>query len=136
HVEVTSEKVTIDTKIMFDFDSAVIRSESFSILNQVALTLLANPQLKKIRVEGHTDERGTDAYNLVLSQRRAESVMTYLIGRKVPGERLEAVGYGESKPLVNGHDERAWSKNRRVEFTILDQQDVDTTNRQITLPPS
>jgi outer membrane protein OmpA-like peptidoglycan-associated protein len=134
HVEVTSEKVTIDTKIMFDFDSAIIRPESFSILNQVGLTLLANPQLKKIRVEGHTDERGTDAYNLVLSQRRAESVMTYLIGRKVPAERLEAVGYGEGRPLVKGHDERAWSKNRRVEFTILDQQDVDTKNRQITLP--
>jgi outer membrane protein OmpA-like peptidoglycan-associated protein len=134
HVEVTSEKVTIDTKIQFDFDSAVIKSESYSILNQVALTLLANPQLKKIRVEGHTDERGTDAYNLVLSQRRAESVMQYLIGRNVPSERLEAVGYGESKPLAQGHDEAAWYKNRRVEFTILEQQDVDTTNPTITPP--
>jgi outer membrane protein OmpA-like peptidoglycan-associated protein len=136
HVEVTSEKVTIDTKIMFDFDSARIRPESFSILNQVALTLLANPQLKKIRVEGHCDERGSDDYNLVLSQRRAESVMTYLIGRKVQTERLEAVGYGEQKPLVNGHDERAWSKNRRVEFTILEQGDVDTQNKTMILPAS
>jgi len=61
--------------------------------------------------------------------------MQYLIGRKVAPERLEAVGYGETKPIVQGHDERAWSKNRRVEFTILDQgADVDTKNPQITVP--
>jgi outer membrane protein OmpA-like peptidoglycan-associated protein len=135
HVEVTSEKVTIDTKIMFDFDSARIRPESFSILNQVALTLQANMQLKKIRVEGHTDERGTDDYNLVLSQRRSESVMQYLIGRGVAPERLEAVGYGEQKPIIKESTEAAWAKNRRVEFTILDQsEEIDTTGRQIEIP--
>jgi outer membrane protein OmpA-like peptidoglycan-associated protein len=121
HVEVTSEKVTIDTKINFDFDSARIRPDSFSILDQVALTLKANPQLAKIRVEGHTDERGGDDYNLLLSQRRSESVMRYLVGKGVSDARLEAVGYGEQKPLVDGHDEAAWAKNRRVEFTILEQ---------------
>ena len=121
HVEVTSEKITIDTRIQFAFDSDRIEAESFSILNQVGLTMLANPQLAKIRVEGHTDERGSDIYNLELSQRRAESVVRYLVGRGVPAARLEAVGYGETKPIINKSTEEAWATNRRVEFTILDQ---------------
>ncbi|MCB9654395.1 MAG: OmpA family protein [Deltaproteobacteria bacterium] len=134
HVEVTSEKVTIDTKIMFDFDSARIRPESYGILNQVSLTLQANMQLQKVRVEGHTDERGSDDYNLLLSQRRAESVMRYLVQRGVNPKRLEAVGYGEQRPIAQGHDEAAWAKNRRVEFTILDQQSVEEGPRDFTAP--
>ncbi|MCB9649802.1 MAG: OmpA family protein [Deltaproteobacteria bacterium] len=121
HVEVTSEKVTIDTRVNFDFDSDRIRSDSFDILNQVALTLQANLQLKLIRIEGHTDSQGADDYNLELSQRRAEAVMTYLVGRGVDSKRLEAVGYGEMRPLVPGTGEAVWAKNRRVEFTILSQ---------------
>jgi outer membrane protein OmpA-like peptidoglycan-associated protein len=135
HVEVTSEKVTIDTKIQFDFDSDVIKPESFGILDQVALTLKANPQLKRIKVEGHTDERGTDAYNLDLSNRRAASVMRYLVGKGIGQDRLESEGFGESKPLVKESNEAAWATNRRVEFTILDQTDVDTGTNKIEAPP-
>jgi outer membrane protein OmpA-like peptidoglycan-associated protein len=135
HVEVTSEKITIDTKIFFEFDSAKIKEESFSILNQVALTVLANPQLKKIRIEGHTDERGAAEYNLELSQRRAESVVDYLVGRGVAAERLEGVGYGLSRPVDPAHNEEAWAKNRRVEFTILQQgEDADAGGRTLELP--
>jgi large repetitive protein len=136
HVEVTSEKVTIDTKIMFDFDSDRIRPESFNILNQVALTLKANPQLKKVRVEGHTDEQGKADYNRDLSDRRAKSVMRYLVQRGVEASRLDAIGYGEDKPLVGGHDEAAWAKNRRVEFTILEQEGAEgeTGTQQLQLP--
>lgn len=134
HVEVTAEKVTIDQKIMFDFDSAKIRPESFGILNQVALVLQANMQLRRIRVEGHCDERGDDDYNLLLSQQRSESVMEYLIGRGVDAARLEAVGYGEQKPIIEAHTEEAWEENRRVEFTILDQQEVDQGTRTMELP--
>jgi outer membrane protein OmpA-like peptidoglycan-associated protein len=134
HVEVTSEKVTIDTRIEFDFDSARIRPKSFSILNQVALTLKANPQLTRVRVEGHTDERGTEEYNRDLSQRRANSVMRYLIRRGVESKRLEAVGYGEDIPLVEGTGERVWAKNRRVEFTILEQPGEEGA-RDIEVPP-
>jgi outer membrane protein OmpA-like peptidoglycan-associated protein len=119
HVEVTAEKITIDTKIHFGFDSAKIDPQSFAILNQVALTMKANPDLKLVRIEGHTDSRGADDYNLVLSQRRAEAVVEYLIGRGVETERLEAVGYGEQRPIVRGETEEAWATNRRVEFTIL-----------------
>ncbi len=132
-VEVTSEKVTIDSKIMFDFDSARIKPESFNILNQVALTLKANMQLKRIRIEGHTDDQGSDVYNLTLSQKRAESVMAYLIERGVAEFRLEAVGYGESKPLVSGSGESARAKNRRVEFTILQEGDIEPESRRIRI---
>jgi outer membrane protein OmpA-like peptidoglycan-associated protein len=118
-VEVTSEKVTISSKVNFAFDSAEISPDSHALLNQVALTIKANPQLRHIRVEGHTDERGPEAYNRQLSQARAESVMRYLVKRGVSPDRLEAVGYGESVPLVPGTGEAAWARNRRVEFTIL-----------------
>jgi outer membrane protein OmpA-like peptidoglycan-associated protein len=133
NVEVTSEKVTINSRIEFDFDSARIRPESFSILNQVALTLLQNPQLTRVRVEGHTDERGSSSYNRDLSQRRAESVMKYLIRKRVEAKRLEAVGYGEDRPLLPGTGEAVWAKNRRVEFTILEQPGVEG-GREIEIP--
>ena len=137
NVEITSRKVTINQRIMFDFDSDRLREESFSILKQVALMLLANPELQKIRVEGHTDSRGTDVYNLDLSQRRAESVVRYLIGRGVDGARLDPVGFGESRPLVEGDNEKAWTQNRRVEFTILDPSGPTSEppeSRPMTIP--
>ncbi|NJK90095.1 MAG: OmpA family protein [Myxococcales bacterium] len=120
-VEVTSEKVTIDSTIQFAFDSADIDPSSHSLLDQVALTIKANPQLERIRVEGHTDERGPNAYNLRLSQARADSVMRYLVAQGVSQRRLESVGYGEERPLVEVTGEDAWALNRRVEFTIVDQ---------------
>ncbi|MGF1510230.1 MAG: OmpA family protein [Myxococcota bacterium] len=125
HVEVTTERVTIDSKIQFDFDSARIKEESFNILNQVAQTIKANPQLKRIRVEGHTDERGSAAYNLDLSRRRAKSVLDYLASRGVSRTRLESDGYGEERPLEPGTGEEVWAKNRRVEFTILERNDEE-----------
>ncbi|MCK6548379.1 OmpA family protein [Myxococcota bacterium] len=135
NVEVTSEKVTINEKIMFEYDSAIIQQVSYSILNQVALVLLANPQLKKVRVEGHTDERGSDDYNLELSQRRSESVAEYLVKRGVNANRLEAVGYGEQRPVDPAKNEEAYAKNRRVEFTILDKgDDIDQGTRTIEIP--
>ncbi len=133
HVEVTSRKVTIDTRIMFAFDSARIRRESYGILKQVALTLKANPQLKKIRIEGHTDDRGGEVYNLELSQRRAESVMRYLVRRGVSSKRLEAVGYGEEVPVIPERNEAAWAKNRRVEFTIVEQAGVEGGTRKLEI---
>lgn len=135
NVEVTSEKVTINTKVMFGFDSDRIRELSFSILNQVALTLKANPQLERIRIEGHTDLKGSDEYNIELSQRRSESVLTYLVAQGVTPSRLEAVGYGEMRPVIDAVSTKADAKNRRVEFTILKQagQDSGSGSRDIEI---
>jgi outer membrane protein OmpA-like peptidoglycan-associated protein len=120
--------------VEFDFNSATIRPESFSILDQVALTLKANPQLSRVRVEGHTDDRGSDEYNRDLSQRRSESVMRYLVQKGVDAKRLEAIGYGEARPLIPEQTEEARAKNRRVEFTILDQSGADAAPRQLEIP--
>ncbi|MCB9561797.1 MAG: OmpA family protein [Kofleriaceae bacterium] len=105
--------------IYFEFDSAVIQQRSHDILHVVAETLQLNPDLLLIEIGGHTDERGSAAYNLALSQRRADAVRQFLIDDGVDGDRLEAQGYGETRPLVAGHGERAWRTNRRVEFLIV-----------------
>ena len=117
--------MSIDSRIEFDFDSDRIRKESFSILDQVALTLKANPQLERVRVEGHTDERGAESYNQRLSQARAESVVRYLVGKGVSRSRLKARGFGESLPRVPGTGEEVWATNRRVEFTVLERGSED-----------
>jgi outer membrane protein OmpA-like peptidoglycan-associated protein len=81
--------------------------------------VLAHPGAGVIRVEGHTDDRGRDDYNLDLSQRRAEAVKAYLIGKGVPPERLEAKGFGETQPLKPNTTQRNRAANRRVEFVIV-----------------
>lgn len=72
-----------------------------------------------MRVEGHTDDRGADAANLALSQRRAEAVMKYLVNKGVAQSRLEAAGFGETRPLVKNDTPANQAKNRRVEFVIV-----------------
>ena len=74
-----------------------------------------------MRVEGHTDSRGSDAYNLTLSQKRAESVRNYLISRGVSPDRMEPRGFGESQPIADNRTEQGRSQNRRVEFIIISQ---------------
>jgi peptidoglycan-associated lipoprotein len=72
----------------------------------------------KITVEGHADERGTAEYNLALGERRASAVKTYLVSLGIPADRLETVSYGKEFPFDPGHDEGAWSKNRRAHFVV------------------
>ena len=90
-----------------------------SIDVSVTTTLQGNPSISLVEIQGHTDERGDDAYNLDLSDRRAHSVREYLIGKGVDEKRLTAQGYGETQPLDRNHNEAAWAKNRRVAFLIL-----------------
>ena len=82
----------------------------------------AYPQITKVRVEGHTDSRGKDSYNLDLSQRRAEAVSTYLQGRGIDSDRLVAEGFGETQPIADNDTKSGRSENRRVEFVILIQE--------------
>ncbi|MBT8493285.1 MAG: OmpA family protein [Deltaproteobacteria bacterium] len=110
-------------KIYFEYDSDVIRKVSYPILAEIAKTLQLNPDITLVEVQGHTDERGSEAYNLDLSQRRAESVVGHLVGKGVDSGRLEGRGYGEGQPKDPRHNERAWSKNRRVEFHIIKRND-------------
>ena len=88
------------------------------MLDQVALLIKANPELERVRVEGHTDETGPDEINQRLSQARAREVRSYLIERGVAPQRLRAVGRGSSRPLSAERTPKALARNRRVEFVV------------------
>jgi len=118
-VVVTETTIEILDVIYFDYNKDTIQSRSFPILDAIAATMQGNPSIQLIEIQGHTDERGDDAYNLDLSDRRAKSVMKYLVDKGVDAKRLTAQGYGETQPLDRAHNEKAWAKNRRVAFLIL-----------------
>jgi outer membrane protein OmpA-like peptidoglycan-associated protein len=118
-VTITNDRLVIADKVHFESAKATIRQESFSILDEVAQVLNNNAQIKLLRIEGHTDDRGSESYNQKLSQRRAESVRTYLINKDVDPDRLIALGYGEAQPIADNETKQGRSDNRRVAFTIL-----------------
>jgi peptidoglycan-associated lipoprotein len=105
----------VKRRILFDYDSAAIRDEYRSLLESHAKYLLKEKAAKVI-LQGHADERGSREYNLALGQRRAESVYKALSLLGVPDAQLEAVSFGEEKPVAEGHDEEAWMQNRRTEI--------------------
>lgn len=119
-VVVTDQKIELKQTIFFATDKTVILPKSFPLLNEVAQALKDHGTIA-VRIEGHTDSRGNDAYNLRLSQGRASSVRTYLVGRGVPPERMEAIGYGETKPIAANQTRAGRAQNRRVEFFITKQ---------------
>jgi OmpA-OmpF porin, OOP family len=108
-------------QVQFAFGSAEILPDSFPMLQEIADLLKANPGIKRLAVEGHTDNRGSAALNKTLSQKRAESVMKWLVGKDVVAGRMEAHGYGLEKPLVDNDTDENRQKNRRVEFKILEE---------------
>ena len=115
----SSEEVrnTLAAMIHFDLDKSNIRSDDMGALDQKVAILQANPELK-IRIGGHCDERGSDEYNLALGNRRAQSAKQYLVSHGIDASRIETQSWGEERPLVDGHDENAWSQNRRDEFEV------------------
>lgn len=104
--------------IYFDFDKSAIKSSEQSKLDAVANYLKSNPT-RAVRVAGNCDERGTEDYNRALGSRRALAGREYLVNLGVDPARIDIVSYGEDKPAVVGHDETAYSKNRRDEFLVL-----------------
>jgi peptidoglycan-associated lipoprotein len=101
--------------INFDFDKYNIRAGDGAILKDDMAWFNANPG-RKVKIEGHCDERGTVEYNLVLGQKRADSTKNYLTGLGLDGKLLETVSYGKERPLDPAHNEAAWAKNRRAHF--------------------
>ncbi len=101
--------------VYFDFDRAEIKPEAREIIEAHAKQLAANPNMRVV-LEGHCDERGTREYNLGLGERRARAVQRVMSLMGVSNRQLELVSYGEERPAAMGHDESAWSLNRRVEF--------------------
>ena len=101
--------------INFDFDSSALRPDAQQILKSKAALMQANPEVKAV-VEGHCDDRGTEAYNMALGERRAESAKAFLVNLGIAAKRLSTISYGEEKPLDLGSTEEAYAKNRRAHF--------------------
>ena len=101
--------------VYFDFDSSEVKSDDREIINAHAQHLLANPN-EKIVLEGHADERGTREYNIALGERRAKAVSQLMVLQGVAQSQIDIISFGEERPVALGHDESAWSVNRRVEI--------------------
>ncbi len=120
--KLAKNKQKIRQRIHFAFDSYQLSSEARAKLKKKA-ELLEKYSDIKLTIEGHCDERGTEEYNLALGERRAKAAYEYLIILGIDPSRLSCVSYGEEKPLVEGHNEEAWAKNRRAEFVIEEDKD-------------
>jgi len=119
---VRGDRIEITERVLFETGRAVIRPESYEVLDSVVDALDRYPQIKQIEVAGHTDNVGGDNFNMGLSRRRAASVMEYLTGKGIAAERLSSKGYGETEPIAVNFTEAGRQKNRRVEFRILEQE--------------
>ncbi|MBA4057058.1 MAG: adhesin, partial [Marivirga sp.] len=111
--------ITVRLKnIYFDFDKTTLKTESYTELNKVVDFLKQNSSVE-IEISGHTDSKGSDDYNINLSQGRSQSVVDYIISQGIDSYRLTAHGYGEGKPIDTNDSEAGRANNRRVEFTVL-----------------
>jgi len=110
--------LTVSSAVLFDFNSYALKPEAKKVLDEVA-SYVVNTPYQKVVVEGHTDDVGSEDYNLKLSRQRARSVADYLIAKGVDPEKVEVVGYGESKPKYPNTTEENRAKNRRVEIKLL-----------------
>jgi outer membrane protein OmpA-like peptidoglycan-associated protein len=115
------EQIELKEVVQFKTASAQILSGSYPLLNEVVKILQNHPELTKIKVEGHTDSQGSDAYNLDLSTRRAASIVTYLTSKGIAADRLVSEGFGESKPIATNDTEAGRFQNRRVEIRVMER---------------
>ena len=121
-VVIKEDKIEIKQQINFATGKAIIRGKkSFQILDEVILVLNDNPRIKKLRVEGHTDSTGKKAFNVKLSQSRAQAVVDYMVKKGIDPERLEAMGFGPEKPIAPNNTAKGRALNRRTEFNIVNQ---------------
>jgi len=104
--------------VYFDFDSSEIKGAGTDVVAAHAKYLATHSGIR-VRLEGHTDERGSREYNIGLGERRAQAVRRALLLQGATDAQISTVSYGEERPAISGHDEAAWSKNRRVEIVYL-----------------
>lgn len=114
HIKVMQEALY---GVYFDFEKAVVKPESYPILNRV-VNIMKNHEYYKLKVEGHTDAKGTPSFNHTLSHDRANAVKSYLVGKGIASDRITSAGYGEKRPVASNDTEEGMAKNRRVEFIL------------------
>ena len=112
--EIRAQNALRQTVFYFDFDVAEFKPQDRDTLTYHARDLAANPG-KRVRLEGHADERGTREYNLALGERRANGILNYFIVNGASRSQIETVSYGEERPAQSGSTEQVYSRNRRVE---------------------
>jgi outer membrane protein OmpA-like peptidoglycan-associated protein len=117
-LDVSAEAVALRGTIPFDLGKSSLKAESKMLLDEVADTLLARPDIVRVEVQGHTDPVGGIAENLTLSRERAAAVVAALVARGVPPERLTARGYGPTRPRSDNTTDAGRARNRRVEFVL------------------
>lgn len=110
-------KIAFET-VYFDFDSDQLTKPAQANLKNLATALKANPGVK-IKIEGHSDERGSNEYNLALGERRAAAIKIFLISEGIAARDVVTASVGEEKPVELGHQENSWAKNRRGVFALL-----------------
>jgi len=120
-VQVTANEITIQQQIQFQVDSAIILPESDALMREIADTLVKNPRITRVEVQGHTDSSGSAEYNQTLSEQRASAVREWLTTHGVGPDRLIARGYGEYQPLIPNVTKGMKAQNRRVQFIIVEQ---------------
>lgn len=130
-VELRDNRIVINEKVQFEYDSAKILEVSHDLLNEVAKVIKDNPQIRKIEVQGHASAEGTPEHNQKLSARRAQSVRKYLLDNAgIEDALLTSKGYGSTQPIASNDTDEGKEKNRRVEF-IITEQDVTQTKVEI-----
>jgi outer membrane protein OmpA-like peptidoglycan-associated protein len=113
------QQITISEQVLFETGTANIDPASSAILQEVARVLEQHPEIERLEVQGHTDNLGSDEFNRVLSEQRAAAVAQWLIAHGTSGARLVSKGYGTSRPIASNDSEQGRTKNRRVEFRVL-----------------
>ncbi|HXK20878.1 MAG TPA: OmpA family protein, partial [Polyangiaceae bacterium] len=131
-VEIRDNKIDFKEKIQFEEAKAVIKPESFSLLDDIVKVIKENPQIKKLAIEGHASAEGDAKRNLKLSDDRSKAVMKYCVDHGIDAGRLTAKGFGITKPIADNGTEEGREKNRRVEFNITEQ---DVTKKKVEIDP-
>ncbi|MFP2911319.1 OmpA family protein [Pyxidicoccus sp. 3LFB2] len=133
YVFVESDRIRIKGNVLFETGSAVIQKRSYPLLDEVATVLRKNPTLGPVLIEGHTDNRGSRALNMGLSDKRARSVLEYLVSKGIDRKRLDSEGFGFDRPISTNDTALGRAKNRRVDFRLV-RSEVETAPKETVVP--
>ncbi len=128
-IEMIDDRIVLEERLLFDTERAKLRPGSLRVLQAIVDMWRQHPEWARLRVEGHADDRGPDEFNDYISEKRARVVRRRLVELGIPDDIIEAVGYGERRPRVQGHSDEAHQANRRVEFVVVARHPVGPDGR-------